>query len=388
MKRLLGAGNRRNREGTGALNEVGARVARYRRQAHLTQAELAARTGMHVVPLCDIENGRHLPSLPVLYRLAQELRVSADVLLGTGGGEGYVVQPAGVPGVPGGAVSAARTATLVRFPGEPALDPAALERVNAVVDIFLSVEDLCGAQKQANIPLDMPLPRQETGLEGFAARVRQLLGVGAGVIFDYVELLENAGLRVVFLDLPKGVESAAAHDPANRNAFIFISTAMTVERQLFRLAAELGRIYGFAGVQPGPLSAGLKADRAAGKFAAFFLMPAEAVMNTVRQTGVRPDEWSEDLLIRLKHRFGVSAEAFLYRLEELGLIHPARMKALKEAIHAHYCKTGNREPGASKRILTPNGRLGDLLHMAAQRPDLPAETAHLRKRLAKAGVEV
>jgi hypothetical protein len=94
-------------------------------------------------------------------------------------------------------------------------------------------------------PLCLAMPHTENGIEDFAMRVRALLGIGPGVIFDYLELFENAGLRVIFAPLPGEVESAACHDPVSENAFLFVSTAgpATAERQLFRLVCELGRIY-------------------------------------------------------------------------------------------------------------------------------------------------
>ncbi|MBW1725176.1 MAG: DNA-binding protein, partial [Deltaproteobacteria bacterium] len=77
--------------------------------------------------------------------------------------------------------------------------------------------------------------------------------------------------------------------------------------------------------------------------------------------GIREKRWSYELLLRIKHRFGVSAEAFLYRLDELDLIDPVLVEPLKEKIHKYYGKTDFGEPDLSRRLLTPNGRLWDLV---------------------------
>jgi len=105
------------------------------------------------------------------------------------------------------------------------------------------------------------------------------------------------------------------------------------------------------------------------------------VRNSVSQIGVHPDEWDLELLLRLKHRFGVSAEAFNYRLLELGLITGKRQGELRKVIQAHYAAHAFAEPGSSRRILSPNGRLGDLLHTALirQHPEAAAIAACLRK---------
>jgi len=76
---------------------------------------------------------------------------------------------------------------------------------------------------------------------------------------------------------------------------------------------------------------------------------------------IRQKQWSYELLLRIKQRFGVSAEAFLYRLDELDLIDPSLMNPLNHKIHEHYGKTDFGEPDFSRRLLTPYGRLWDLV---------------------------
>ena len=61
---------------------IGANVRRVRLAAGMTQAELGRRAKFHPVQLSDLERGRHLPSIPVLLRLAKVLKVPASKLLG------------------------------------------------------------------------------------------------------------------------------------------------------------------------------------------------------------------------------------------------------------------------------------------------------------------
>ncbi|MDD2456512.1 MAG: hypothetical protein PHE10_09320, partial [Kiritimatiellae bacterium] len=93
-----------------------------------------------------------------------------------------------------------------------------------------------------------------------------------------------------------------------------------------------------------------------------------------------------EMLLRLKHRFGVSAEAFNYRLHELGLIKAERQGELRAAIRRHYETHSFAELGDSRRILSPNGRLGDLLHIALRRGD--PEACGIAARLKKMKVSV
>ena len=399
---------------------VGKVIRSLRRQRHLTQLELGRRIGMRPGPMNNIEQGRCLPSTPVLCRIAAVLDVPVDAVLGRT--LPYVREdtPAGttVRETPGeyrtvksedpvryrvllprpdfSGINVLPSASPVRLlPTAAPYAPDLLEKLEDLVYAYLTLEDLCGATKRAAIPLCVAMPHTEVGIEDLAMRVRALLGIGPGVIFDYLELFENAGLRVIFAPLPGNVESAACHDPASENAFLFVSTAghATAERQLFRLVCELGRIYCHTGCvqQVTGRDKPLDAEHVARKFTAFFLMPAEAVHATVRQVGVKYDGWTWEMLLRLKHRFGVSTEAFLYRLNELDLISPRPFAELKARIKTHNAKTRNDEPDGSRRILSPNGRLGDLVLAAAAAtaadPDLALEYTAIRRLLSRHGVK-
>ncbi len=311
--------------------------------------------------------------------LARELGVTLDALTGALTPRDGTTSTAGVSGI------------ILFLP--PAAPASLAVQMQAVAEVFLALENLCGAQKRALLPLYLPFVRDAAGIESVVAQVRHLLGVTHAVVFDYLELFENAGLRVVFAALPEGVHSAAAYDASNANAFLFIAVELTPEKQIFRLAYELGRIYvatqnlyGGGGVvaEPGTLDD----EHTARKFAALFLMPAASVCSTVRQVGVTPAGWTYELLLRLKQRFGVSAEAFTIRLEELGLIELPLAVRFKAQIRAHYADKGFVEPDGSRRILTPNGRLGDLLLEATNRDalDTRPELATLRLTLQQHGV--
>ena len=404
------------------LSAVGQNIRAIRRRSHMSQKELAHRLGMRQGPVTNIEKGHNLPSATVLAKLAEALNVPIDAFFQPAGtydrlattvadamqsaamqsdgaragdsGRSYV--SAGPPATLSGA-----RAILAREPDESArIDWRVLNRLGQMVDAVLTLEDLCGAQKHADLPLYLPFGLSDEGLAELSARMRRFLGISDAIIFDYLELFENAGMRILFCRLPSTIESIGCYDAINRNVFIFIRRNLTGERQLFRLLYELGRIYLLnretdlalalsANMlraptrQPDPIVAPpadyrgkpLSADRAARRLAGLFLLPEPAVQATVRQLGIRPAQWTFDLLLRLKHRFGVSAEAFLYRLHELSLITDESRDALRERILAHYAANEQSEPGASLRFLMRNARIGDLLLLAernaADDPELP-----------------
>lgn len=366
-----------------SLSHVGKNIRAIRLRRHLSQTELADRMGMRPGPLNCIEKGRNLPSARVIHSLSRVLDVPTDAFFARRhtSCNNLNVREEPVPYMtseespPWSGPCALPARTGKELSGIPA---QAHGTVNQLADIFLELEDMAGAVKSAELQLGLAADRTEEGLRRLCTRVRHLLGVGEAVIFDYLELLENSGLRIIFCALPEGTESMSCHDVKNGNAFVFVNAgSRTAERQLFRLSYELGRLYMHApdhyGNVPPPLIGHdrrgklFTPDRAARRFSALFLMPEPAVCSTVRQLGIRPDQWTLELLYRIKHRFGVSAEAMLYRLRELRLIVPRLEKELLNAIKKHYAAHVNSEPDSSRRVLTPNGRIWDLALAAGVR---------------------
>ena len=107
----------------------------------------------------------------------------------------------------------------------------------------------------------------------------------------------------------------------------------------------------------------------------------------VLRSGIANAVWAYELLLRIKHRFGVSAESFVIRLEELDPIASELAVDFKRRIREHYAETGFKEPDSSSRIFSPNGRLGDLCLNARGRMD-ESECALCTELLARHKVKV
>jgi len=63
------------------LKELGERIRTYREKRGLTRAELAERTGLHVVQIHRYEKGEASPTAERIVALSEALRVSTDALL-------------------------------------------------------------------------------------------------------------------------------------------------------------------------------------------------------------------------------------------------------------------------------------------------------------------
>ncbi len=365
------------------LQFIGKNIRYLRRERGQTIAHLASEVGTSDVVLGRIERGVNAPSASILYRLAKALNTSFDTLFAE---ETEVLREY--------RFSEEKKPFIVTAGQGKSLTPKIKSMAWDIIEGFQALEDICGAQKQAKIPLLIPFSPDSQGMERLSETVRRFMGIEYGIVFDYFELFENQGLRVIVTPLPKELDSFSFYDPSNQNAFFFINTKKNQERQLFRLAYELGlvlilttQIQTHEKIFPDEHETGsasnkpLTADRAARRFAATFLMPAKAVCDTVSQLGINQDRWSYKLLLRIKHRFGISAESFLYRLIELELINSELALSLKEQIFHYYAAANYREPDSSRRILTPNGRLGDLILTGRQVAESCTEVSEIGKML-------
>ena len=175
---------------------------------------------------------------------------------------------------------------------------------------------------------------------------------------------------------------------------------------MFRLVFELGRIFWYTRKVYG---AGADAEQTAQaeeealdeaqfarRFAANFLMPASAVQKTVWQLGMTPKDWTWDMLLRLKKRYGVSAQSFALRLQGLNLSWSDKQKRspryyqFKDELDAFYAENGvSAEPGGNRTQLAMNGRLGDLVLQAEQKAGKEQKPVNAVKRvLRQSGVKL
>ena len=354
------------------LDFVGQNIRVLRRRMGMTLSELAEKIGIQEGPLGRVERGLNAPSAKVIFNLSKTLGVTTDAIFAESTVELQKLRDQS---------SDRPCFTSMGRPELPAKEGAL---ANTVIDSFMALEDLCGAQKHAGIPFQLFFYQTEEGLENLAASVRNFLGIQNGIVFDYAELLESYGFRVVVCPM-KELSSFSYFDAHHQNAFFFVNEKMNPERQLFSLAYELGMIYmwGVFMNRQGGTDKQWDADKAARKFAAFFLMPREAVVATVKQLGIDKKHWSYDLLLRIKYRFGVSAESFLYRLRELELISEESYRVIKAQILAHYEETNHSEPGSSRPLMTPNGRLWDLVLTARNLDVCQKELAEIETELLK-----
>jgi len=205
-------------------------------------------------------------------------------------------------------------------------------RVLQLLERYLAIEDVLGIPIEWDEPREAPYPvLQSLGEADRAARIlREHWGLGLDPIPNFVELLESHGIKVLSINAEKmdGLTARARRSNGAPLPVIVINEHDWSERKRFNLAHELGHLV----LQVAPQ---LDSEKAAHRFAAAFLMPAEAMWNEV---GKHRTHISLAELVRLKEIFGASCQAITYRCKDLGIIG----QPLYEALFGVFKKKGWR----------------------------------------------
>ena len=308
-------------------------IKRLREERNLSQLELSRRAGMSAAQLCKIERGRSELTASTLRRVADALDVPVSALLGEG-------EPRPVAQFD---LDAARTesATQVGDDFIPVLSTSVGEK-EALGEVVKFERDMAAAEKRLGIEGQTALQfvyaygGDERSAELLARDVRVSLGIGCQPRTNLASVLESVGVRVVKMRGPSVFQSAAFYNRRRRTLSIALNSSDTPERNLYRLAYELGGAVRFASRGYNTVADEGAEHRFLRAFAAAFLMPEEAVRGAVTRLGVGPRQWTMETLVFVKERFGVSAEAFALRLESLGLIAPSLRTAFCDELRSRY----------------------------------------------------
>lgn len=145
-------------------------------------------------------------------------------------------------------------------------------------------------------------------VEGIAEELRLEWSLGHGPIENLSEVLEERGLKVGQVDGQVGFDALTLWFD-NEWPVIAIKRDLPGDRQRFNLAHELGHML--------KVKEPLGAEKAAHRFAGAFLVPAETAR---RELGLRRSRLELLELHLLKHKYGMSMQAWIYRAKDLGII--------------------------------------------------------------------
>ena len=280
----------------------GIRLRLARKQAGLTMKQLADRITPRITPqaISKYETGKMMPSSDILVELSRNLDVSFDFLMG-------------------GKVEAIEGVEFRKRSNTSARDRAVAETcIIESLDRYLMIEAILGMD-----PAPDPFSKlSNTHLERYddaetsAQKLRHAWQLGIDPIPDMTNLLENMGIRVIEAGLPDRFdgltcEARLSGGRPNTNVIV-ISDRANLERKRFSLAHELAHRVLAKSENPE-----IKPEKAMGRFAGAFLVPAEHLR---QEAGEKRDRIPYLELRSLKHLYGVSAAAILMRLGQVGIL--------------------------------------------------------------------
>lgn len=287
--------------------ELGERLKIARETANITQDVAAKAAGVARTTLVSIEKGQRTARLDEIQALSRFYGVSANSLLRR---------------------EAVHVDLVPRFRSLPDTGGAGIEQaawvLNDLVRVEVELENILGIHKSYNYPAEKTILPGDVRkqAEQDAHSLRNWLGIGAGPIQNLFALLElQLGVRVYARKLDAKVSGLFAYDEAV-GACILINAGHREDRRTLTGAHELGH---FIATRRRPeiyqdeRHENSREERYANAFASAFLMPARAVMEKFKELTIGSTHLTRRHIILLAHFFGVSRQATVLRLEELGL---------------------------------------------------------------------
>ena len=287
--------------------DVGARLRGAREAAGLTQADAAADLRVARTTLIAMEQGRRRVRTDELQHLARLYGTSVNAVLRR---------------------EAVHVDLVPRFRKLPTANDESAERAARVltdlVRAEVELENLLGVTRTRNYPPARPLLPGDVRLqaENDATELRQWLGLGLAPVRDVMSLLElDLGVRLYVRPLDSRVSGLFAYDDGV-GACILLNAGHRRERQAQTAVHELGHLTSHRQTPDVYLDRqdDSREERYAHAFGRAFLTPARTVAVRFQDLTVGAPRFTRRHVILLAHAFGVSREAIIRRLEELGLV--------------------------------------------------------------------
>ena len=285
----------------------GQRLRLARKRAGLTLQSLAGRTDPRVTAqaISKYEAGKMMPSSAVLVGLGKVLGVSLDFLMSS-----QVEELEGLE--------------FRKHSGTSARDRAMAEAILIDnLERYLAVEEIFDEPPLGDCleGFSYDSVASEDQIDATADALRDKWNLGLDPVPSLCVLLEDKGIFVVEADLPERINGLACRVQREGNHIanaVVVSNRTNVERKRFTLAHELAhRIIRSTG------NPAIRLEKAMNRFAGAFLIPKRHLLEEIGRNRHRITYYE---IISLKHTYGVSAAAMLYRLGQVGVMHQATVQ--------------------------------------------------------------
>ena len=293
------------------------RLVRARKAAGLSMSALAEQVGVSANAIKKYEHGDNMPSSSNLLKLSKALGVRSE----------YFFRPMNVEleGVEYRKRSNTPKKILDQITGD-VMDQA--ERWAELLDLYPD-----SVKPVPDFALPENLPNQVASfddIENIANQMRAEWDLGLNPIHDMIDTLESKGVMIISTDVEAKQKFDGLAGTINATPVVVVSSYQPGDRQRFTLAHELGHL-----VLHGRLSDDLNEEKACNHFAGAFLLPKQALLQHLgeRRRAIEPQEF-----FMLKHEFGISMMAILYRAGQCNII----SGSLQKQYYMRFNKSGWR----------------------------------------------
>lgn len=201
---------------------------------------------------------------------------------------------------------------LQRFP--PKEQSCIIERTREVLSRYLELEEILGLKKTFEHPVPNSKINSPEDIEGIAHKIREKWKLGNGPIINVAELLEENNIKVLELDTKEGFDGMQTWINEKDIPVIVLNVGKlkSNDRKRFTAFHELGHLLlPLEGIDE------KLAERYCHRFAGAMLFPKEAIIN---ELGNKRSKISIQELGFLKQQYGISIQAMIFRLGDLGII--------------------------------------------------------------------
>jgi Zn-dependent peptidase ImmA (M78 family)/transcriptional regulator with XRE-family HTH domain len=296
---------------------IGQRLFRARKAAGLSLRELAQRTGLSHTAISKFEQERLTPSSRQLIELAKTLGVRGEFF--------FRPMQAEIAGVEYRKKASMPQRLLDRVHGD-VLDQA--ERWQELLSLYPD-----SPIEAFSVPPD-PIGeiREEGQIEALAEALRHAWSLGTNPIPDLIDTLESKGIRVITTDADDQGKLDGLAGQVDGVPLVVVGRHWPGDRQRFTLAHEFGHLILAGRVAPPPPRVESHAshrrrdplERQCNRFAGAFLLPRQAV---VGHLGAQRRQLEPNELLLLKHEYGLSMQACLFRALDANVIDAATHQA-------------------------------------------------------------
>jgi len=297
----------------------GQRLKAARVMAGLSMDALVAKMGQRVSKqaISKYENGLMSPDSAILIALSDALSVKPDYFLSE-----YEI-----------------AVEEINFRKKASLGKKEIESLKAKVkdelERYVELESLLPPSVQNHYNLKVSVIASLLDVEASSLELRENWNIGKeSPVAFVVDLLEEHGIKVIELEAPEGFDGLSGR--AEGSPLIVLNKSAPADRKRLTALHEFAHLC----LSFDPALSDSEREKLCHSFGGAFLLPREVL---IRELGAKRSEISFFELRNLKHQYGISMQAIMYRAKQHGIISDYAYEAFSRAISAKGWR--KKEPG-------------------------------------------